>query len=318
MFMVVLVTGSTGFVGRRVVSELLAHNHGVRCLVHSPGAERIFSAGRVDVQYGSVNDPDSLSSACQGVEAVIHLVAVIRQRGRVTFDRVNHQGTANVVAAAKEAGSVKDLIQVSAIGATQNPKFPYLYSKWLGEQAVIDGGFPHTIIRPSLIFGPEDEFTNALAALIKVSLLVPVIGTGRNRFQPIHVDDVAKAIVLALGRSDLKGRIVEIGGPDQLSYNGIVEILARTLGKRRLRFHLPAWAVWLNVALMEKMVPHPPLTTEELRMLSIRNVAELSEVEESFGFTPRPVQGNVDYIKNIGWRDAMKTVSGIAAAHGGH
>ena len=312
--MVVLVTGPTGFVGRRVVNELLEHNHAVRCLVRTPGAERVFPRGAVDVQYGDVNDLDALAGAGQGVDAVIHLVAVILQRGQATFDRINHHGTANVVAAAKEAGSVKDFIHVSAIGAAQNPRLPYLYSKWRGEQAVVNSGLPYTIVRPSLIFGPGDEFTNALAALVKVFPAVPVIGTGRNRFQPIHVDDVAKAIVLALGRSGLRDRIVEIGGPGQLSYNDIVGILARTLGKRRLKFHLPAWAVWPNVALMEKLLPKPPLNTEELRMLSIRNVAELSEVEESFGFLPRPLEGNVDYVKDIKWGDAVKTLSGFTPA----
>ncbi len=312
--MVVLVTGPTGFVGRRVVNELLERNYAVRCLVRAPGSERVFPRDAVDVHYGDVNDRNALSSAMLGADAVIHLVAIILQRGQATFDRVNHQGTANVVAAAKQAGTVKDFIHVSAVGASQNPKLPYLYSKWRGEQAVVNSGLPYTILRPSLIFGPGDEFTNALAALVKVFPLVPVIGMGRNRFQPIHVEDVAKAVVLALGRSDLKDKTVEIGGPAQLSYNEIVTVLARALGKRRLRFHVPAWAIWPNVLLMQKLLPKPPLNTEELRMLSIRNVAELGEVEESFGFDPRPLEGNLDYLKDIKLGDAMKTLSGMAPA----
>lgn len=312
--MVVLVTGSTGFLGRKVVQELLKHNHQVRCLVHTPGRERVFVPRSVDVQYGAVTDPDALASACRGVDAVIHLVAIILQRGQSTFDLINRQGTANVVAAARAAGTVNELIMISAIGATSNRRYPYLFSKWQAERAVIDSGLPYTIIRPSLIFGEGDEFINALASLVRIFPVVPVIGTGRNRFQPIQVEDVARCIVLAMGRGDLKGKTVEIGGPEQLSYNEIVGLLASTLQKRRLRFHVPSLLVWPNVMLMQKLLPRPPLNTEELRMLSIRNVAELDTVEKEFGFKPRPVAGNIDFVNSIGAGDAWKTVLGFMPA----
>ena len=312
--MVVLVTGSTGFLGRRVVHELLTHSHQVRCLVHTPGHERIFAPRSVDVQYGSVSDPDALASACQGVESVIHLVAIIQQRKGATFDSVNRQGTANVVAAAKDAGGVKEFVQISAIGASGNRSYPYLHSKWEGEQEVIKSGLPYTILRSSLMFGEGDEFTNSLAALVRVSPLVPVIGTGRNRLQPIDVNDVARCIVLALDRDDLKGRTIEIGGPEQLSYNEIVGLLAQTLGRRHFRFHVHPWLVWPNVALMQRFLPKPPINTEELRMLSIRNVAELETVEEVFGFAPRPFAGNIDYVKKISFSDALKTMLGFMPA----
>ena len=312
--MVVLVTGSTGFLGRRVVQELLQHNHQVRCLVHTPGRERLFALRSVDVQYGAVTDPDALASACRGVDAIIHLVAIILERGQSTFDSINRQGTANLVAAAKAAGTVKELVMVSAIGATSNRRYPYLCSKWQAERAVIESGLPHTIIRPSLIFGEGDEFINALASLVRVLPVVPVIGTGRNRFQPIQVEDVARCIVLALGRGDLKGKTVEIGGPEQMSYNEVLGLLARTLHKRRLRIHVPAFLVWPNVMLMQKFLPKPPLNTEELRMLSIRNVAELDTVEEVFGFKPRPLAGNIDFVKSIGAKGAWQTVLGFMPA----
>jgi len=312
--MVVLVTGSTGFLGRRVVQELLRHNHQVRCLVHTPGRERVFPPRSVDVQYGAVTDPDSLASACRGVDTIIHLAAIILQRGQSTYDLINRQGTANVVVAGKEAGTVKELIQVSAIGATSSQRYPYLYSKWQAEQAVIGGGLPYTIIRPSLIFGEGDEFINALASLVRILPLVPVIGTGRNRFQPIQVEDVARCISLALGRGDLKGKTVEIGGPERLSYNDILRLLAETLHKRRLWVHVPSPLVWPSVMLMQKVLPKPPLNTEELRMLSIRNVAELDTVEQVFGFKPRPVEGNIDFVKSIGPWDALKAVLGFMPA----
>ncbi len=312
--MVVLVTGATGFVGRRVVRELLDHQYPVRCLVHTPGRERIFAPGSVDVHYGSVSDPAALDSAFLGVDSVIHLVGIIRQQGRATFDAVNRQGAANVVEAAKRAGSVTDLIYVSAIGAANNPRLPYMHSKWQAEQQVIDSGMPYTIVRPSLVFGPGDEFTNALGALVKVTPLVPVVGTGRNRFQPIHVDDLARCLALTPGRGNVRNRIVEVGGPEQLSYNDMVGLISRTLEKSRLLVHLPAWLFWLNVWVMEKVMPKPPLNMEELRMISVRNVADQTGVADTFGFFPRTMDGNMEYLKDISFSDGLKTMLGFMPA----
>jgi uncharacterized protein YbjT (DUF2867 family) len=313
--MVVLVTGATGFVGRRVVQELLDRNHEVRCLVHSPGRERIFAPRSVDIQYGSVTDPDALASACQGVEQVVHLVAIIRQSKGATFSRVNHQGTANLVRAAAQSGSVRHFVHLSAIGASSNRRFPYLYSKWQGEQEVINSGLPYTVLRSSLMYGPGDEFVSALASLVRITPLVPVVGLGRNRLQPIAVKDVARCIALALNRDDLKGKTIEIGGPEQLSYNQIVGLVARTMGKRRLRIHIPVWLMRINVALMERLLPRPPITTEELRMLPIRNVADVDTVEEVFGFTPRSMKGNIDFANSIGFKDGLKVSLGFMPSH---
>ena len=139
--LVVLVTGGTGFLGRRVVRELLERDHQVRVLVHTPGSERMFPHRQVAVQYGSVRDPVSLSSAFYDVEAVVHLVGIIRQGRHDSFEDVHREGTANVLAAAKEAGA-SHFLHVSVIGAANDRSYPYLYSKWRGEQEVVNGGIP--------------------------------------------------------------------------------------------------------------------------------------------------------------------------------
>ena len=313
--MTVLVTGATGFLGRRVVQKLLEHNYQVRCLVHSPGRERIFPPGQVDVYYGDINSPEALASACRGVEQVVHLVGIIRERRGATYHQVNRVGVENVVAAARAGGSLRHLVLISALGAANDPAFPYLHSKWQGEQAVVNSGLPYTILRPSVIFGEGDEFLNALAALVRLFPLVPVVGSGRNRMQPIAAEDVAQCIVLSLSRPDLRGHILEIGGPAQVSYNDIVAAVARALGHRRLRAHIPYGLMWLNVVLLQRFLSRPPVTTEMLRMMRVRNVAELGSVEETFGFTPKPLEGNIDYVKSLSFADALKINLGVVPPH---
>ena len=313
--MTVLVTGPTGFLGRRVVQKLIDHSYDVRCLVHSPGRERIFPHGSVDVYYGDINNVEALTSACKGIDQVIHLVAVIRESGGATYDSVNRVGTQNVVSAAKEAGGVKQFVLVSAVGAVNNPDFPYLQSKWQGEQAVINSGLPFTIIRPSIIFGAGDEFLNSLAALVRVAPLVPVISSGRNRMQPIWVEDVAQCLALSLSRHDLQGHTLELGGPAQLSYNEIVGIVARAMGKRRLRLHVPMWIMRINVALMKLLMSRPPINSEMLKMMRVRNVAEMGMVEQTFGFTPRPLDGNIGFVNDVTFSDALKINLGSMPSH---
>jgi len=307
--LLVLVTGATGFLGRRVVRQLQEHGHDVRCLVHTPGRERMFPERTVDVHYGSVLDADVLSELFYDVGAVIHLVSTIGQFRGVTFDQVNRQGVANVVASAV-ANRVKHFIQVSVIGATNDPAYAYFYSKWRGEREVAGGGVPYTIIRSSLMFGEGDVFINPLAALTRVFPLVPVVGSGRNRFQPIAVDDVARCIVSAVDREDLKGKTIEIGGPQQLSYNEIMAVVARTMGKRRLRIHLPMWLVYLAAATLGRLKKRPLATSDQLRMLATRNVAEPGTVEQTFGFTPRTLEGNIEYVKTIGFGEGLRVAMG--------
>jgi len=216
--------------------------------------------------------------------------------------------------AAKGAG-VKHFLHVSAIGAANNPAYPYLHSKWLGEQEVISSGLPYTILRPSLVFGEGDEFLNTLAGLVRVFPLVPVAGSGQNRFQPIAVADVARCLVLALGRDDLKGKTIEVGGPQQLSYNDLVSIVAQTLGRRRLRLHIPVWLMQLSVSMMQKFQPRPPVTIDQLRMLPVPNVTGLDTVAQTFGFTPKPLEGNIDFVRSVSFADGVKIIAGVMPSH---
>jgi NADH dehydrogenase len=173
---------------------------------------------------------------------------------------------------------------------------------------------PYTIIQSSIMFGEGDEFLNNLAGVIRAALIVPIIGSGRNRFQPIAVEDVARCLAQAVDREDLKGKTVEIGGPEQLSYNEIVSVVARTLDKRRFRIHVPMWAMYLPTAILQRVLPRSPVTTDLLRMLAIRNVAETGAVENAFGFTPRTMEGNIDFVRLVGFWDGVKIALGTMPA----
>ncbi len=307
--MVVLVTGATGFLGRRVVRELLERRHQVRCLVHTPGRERIFNHRAVEVQYGNVREPASLSNAFYDVQAVVHLVGIIRGRRRNSFEDIHREGTANVLAAAKEAGA-SHFLHVSVIGAANDQTYPYLYTKWLGEQEVIGSGVPYTIFRPSVLFGEGDEFLNVLAGLVRLFPMVPVAGSGKNRYHPLAADDLARCIAMTLGRENLKGQTLELGGTKRMSYNEVVSEVASAMGKRRLRFHLPVWLMYVAATVSQGFMPRPPITTDQLKMLSVRSVAELGEVERVFGFTPRSMEGNIDFVNSVGVADGIQMLMG--------
>ena len=313
--MQVLVTGATGFLGRRVVSELLAHHHQVRCLVHSPGKERFLDQSMVDVHYGNISDTDSITQAMFDVQAVVHLVGIIRPRRGATFEGVHRQGTANVLEAAKSGGA-REIIYVSALGATPNPTYPYLNSKYEGEVRVAGSGLDYTILRPSVIFGRGDEFLTALAGLVRLGPVVPVIGPGKNRMQPIAVEDTARCIAASVGNSLVKGRVIDLAGPDRLSYNDLLDEVARAMDRRIQRIHIPTAVAWPAVALMQGLVPRPPITTGQLRMLAIRNVSEGREVEEAFGFTPKPLRGNIGYVNGVTFGDALRMTLGLGMGRG--
>ncbi len=312
--MTVLVTGASGLLGRRVVQHLLETNHEVRAMVRRPGSERVLATPPTDICYGDVSNPDALAEACRDITAVIHLVAVIRGGPR-QFDAINRQGTENIVAAAKEAGSVKRFIHVSALGAANTPRLQYLHSKWQGEQAVISSGLPYVILRPSLIFGPGDEFTTSVAALVRTMPVIPVIGSGNNRLQPIHVDDVARCIALSVSGNIRGNRTVEIGGPEQLSYNEIVSVVGRTLGRKVRKVNVPLWKMRLPVTIMEKVTPRAPINRAMLQLVTLRNVAEPDSVERVFGFRPRPLYGNIDHVRSLTAGQAIRINLGMSAGH---
>ena len=308
----ILVTGATGFVGRRVVERLSSSRQNVRALTRSGGAA-ILPWG-VKIAVGDVLDPKSLTPAMQGVDAVVHLVAVIREVGDRTFQRVNYEGTKNVLEAAKKAG-VDRIVCVSTVGSTSDPDVPYLYSRWMAEEEISRSDLDYTVVRFTIGFGEGDEFLNRFAAIVKMSPLVPVVGDGKSVFQPISVDDVARCVVESIGRQDLEGKTVDIGGPDYFTYDELIDLVAETLGVKVAKIHVPVSVMTPAATVMEALSPHPPVTREQLKMIAVGENTSLDSVERNFGFSPLPVRGSIDYLHKISIGDAMRMNLGYMPTH---
>ena len=290
----VAVTGGTGFVGRHVVRALVGAGHEV--VVISTGARSRVVPPSVRFVQADVTDSPSLAEMFAGCQAVINLVAIIREHGNVTFDLVNRVGSERVAEAARAAG-VAHLIQQSANGADPDPAYPYLQTKWAGEEAVIGSGVPYTVLRPSLIFGPGDGFFTLLSRVIRLTPVTVVAGDGSTLFQPISVDDVAQCMLIALERGP-SHRVHTIGGPEHLSYNEIVGIIKVAIGAHRYTVHAPVPAMVPLAFLMQTLLPRPPLTLDQLRMLPINNITRLDSVPAVFGFEPESFTENAEYLQD--------------------
>ncbi|MCH7836515.1 MAG: complex I NDUFA9 subunit family protein [Chloroflexi bacterium] len=290
----ILVTGGSGFIGRRVVSRLADGGSNLRVLAR--GQRHADLPEGVEVARGDVVSGEGLPEAMAGVEKVVHLVAIIRESGGQTFEANIWHGTEKVVEAAK-AAEVKKLVYVSAIGAQDNPTYRYLHAKWQAERAVKLSGLPYTILRPSIVFGEGDEFINALAGLVRYNPVVPVAGDGKARFQPIWVEDLVTCIVACLDEDAHAGQTLEIGGPEQLTYDELLDVVKEALGRSRIKVHVPLAVMRPLAQVMEWVLPKPPVTGEQLKMLALDNIAETDSVMRQFGVQPRRLADSLDYIK---------------------
>ncbi len=262
----VAVTGASGFVGNWVVSELLARGHEVRCLVRRGSEGRLKAASRVALVYGDVLDQEAVSRLVQGCEAAIHLVGIIREfpgRG-ITFEKVHYEATVKMVDAAKAAG-VRRFLQMSALGARPEAD-PYHTTNFRADEYVRASGVTYTIFRPSVIYGPEDKSINLFARQIKSYRVVPIIGSGLYRMQPVPVWTVAQAFARALELEPAENRVYEVGGPEPLTFNAVIDTLAEVLNRRVLKVHLVVWNIRLFARLFGRF-PWFPLTVGQIRML---------------------------------------------------
>lgn len=294
----ILLTGATGFVGGYVARRLVSQGARLRCLVRQTSiatGDRLAALG-VELALGDVTDPDSLARAVKGVEAVIHLVAVIVERGQATFQRVNYQGTLNLLAACQGA-QVRRFLHMSNIGVGPEASFPFMHSKWRAEEEVRRSGLDWTVFRSSIMFGAGDEFVTKLAGMVRKAPLAPIIGSGGTRFQPIWVEDTARCLALALEKADTVGRVIPIGGPEHLTYEEIIDLIIEALGVRKPKVHIPVALMMPVAAIMAALQTRPLITPGQLSQLALDNTTELDAVERAFGFRPASLREKIGYIR---------------------
>ena len=301
----ILVTGASGFVGSHVVPELVGAGHRVVALVRDDRAAARVTA-RLDVdQVRSVTfrtgDPVAgvgLADALLCVDAVVHLVAIARDRdGGKSLRKVNLGGTEAMLRAAEAAG-VRRFVHVGAMGVTDDPDLHYASSKARAEAAVRASALDWTVLKPSLLWGPRDGFFNIVADLVRTSpLVVPVPGSGRSRFQPFAVADLAICVRMSVDDPRTIGRSIELGGPRYWTYREITrEVLAGMRKKRRIvPMPLPIIGAVAGAA---ELVHLPfPVATDQLRQLRLDNVGPLDGCYAAFGFVPRAMEGQLWYLR---------------------
>lgn len=302
----ILVTGPSGFVGSYVVPALIEAGHRVVALVRSEAAGRLVlgrlaaeDRAAVELRTGDVTRFDTLGPVLAGVDAVVHLVAIPRDRdGGASLRLVNTEGTRNVVVGMREAG-VRRLVHMGAMGVADDPALHYASSKAKAEALVRESGLDWTILKPSLQWGERDGFFNILAGLVRLSPgVVPVPGSGTSRFQPIAATDVARVTALALERPETIGQAYELGGPRWWTYREIAGEVLAGMGARRAIVPMPVPLISLVARSSEALRLPFPVASDQLRQLRLDNVAEdLDGVERAFGFRPLDMAGQLGYLR---------------------
>ncbi|WP_454918383.1 complex I NDUFA9 subunit family protein [Xanthobacter sediminis] len=280
----VTVFGGSGFLGRHVVRALALRGYRVRVAVRRPELAGFLQplgyVGQIQVVQANVRFPESVARAVAGADAVVNSVGVLVESGRQRYDAVHVAGARAVAEAAARTGA--PLVHVSAIGADKASPSGYGRSKADGEEAVTAAHGAAVILRPSLVFGPEDAFFNRFAAMAQLSPVLPLIGGGVTRFQPVFVGDVALAVQRAVDGKAKAGTVYELGGPEVRTFKDLMELMLREIGARKVLLNVPFGLAGL-IAVLTQWIPGAPLTTDQVAMLKADNV--VSEAATAGGRT---------------------------------
>lgn len=307
--MTILVTGAAGYLGNQTVKKLVAQGRPVRALVRkrAKAALRLADvAGQIDIVEGDVTRPESLAPAMSDVSAVIHTVAIAMEKGGQTYESVNTQGTVNVLNAAEAAG-VRRFINMSQNGASSDLPYRFLASKGRAQEYVAASSMQWTALRPSAIFGRQDEFFNTFARLLKITPLVfPLIGGGKAEFQPVSVADVVEAVIRCLDDDSTIGAELTLGGPEVLTLGEIERRIMDALGARRLLVPAPVALLRPAVALLQALLPGSPVSTSLLDLLAVPNTVPDNALVSRFGMTPIPFAGeHIQYLNDNSLGDTL-------------
>jgi uncharacterized protein YbjT (DUF2867 family) len=278
----IVITGATGFVGEEIVKQARAAGHPVRAIVREPQRAR-WLADRYGVElfHGNVLSAASIEGAMRGANCVIHLVGIIREWKESTFERAHTEATKHVVDEARKS-DVKRFLHMSALGTRANARSRYHQTKWAAEEYVRKSWLAWTIFRPSVIYGPKDKSVNTLLTVMRRLPFVPVLGSGNTRIQPVSVATVAEAFVAAIRNDSTIGKTYDLCGPEAFTWNELYDKLQSRIGSRKPKLHLPLPVARLQAAVFELVLPNPPFTRDQLRMLEEDNVGDPEAAERDF------------------------------------
>lgn len=300
--MTILVTGAAGYLGNLTVKKLVAMGRPVRAMVRNSEKANIRLkdvADKIEIVEGDVTNRDSLQPLMKDVTAVIHYVAIAMEKGGQTYEEVNYQGTVNMVDAATDAG-VKRFINMSQNGAKSDLPYRFLASKGRAQEYVAQSSLQWTAMRPSAIFGPQDEFFNTFARLLKITPVVfPLIGGGTAEFQPVSSQDVVEAVVRSLDDDSTIGKELVLGGPEVLTLGKIEKRIIDAMDTWRLLVPAPVFLLRPAVVVMQSLLPGSPVSTSLLELLSVPNTVEDNALVNHFGMEPIPFSGeHIQYLNN--------------------
>ncbi|MEQ8653703.1 MAG: complex I NDUFA9 subunit family protein [Kiloniellales bacterium] len=271
---IITLFGGSGFLGRYLVRHLARQGHILRIAVRHPERANFLKplgdVGQITPVPASLLHEESVRRAVEGADAVVNFVGILYERGQRSFQAVHVEGARRVAAAASDAGA-QTLVHVSAIGADAGAPARYAKSKAAGETAVMSAFPKATIIRPSIVIGPEDDFFNRFAAMTRISPALPLIGGGTTRFQPVYVGDVAEAIAKTLLEPGHAGKLYELGGPQVYTFKQLMELLLSEIARKRILINLPSSLASFNARFLE-LLPVPPLTRDQVLLLKQDNV----------------------------------------------
>lgn len=306
----ILVTGGSGYLGSHIVRKLVEAGKSVRVMVHNrQRAERESRLNGLSIEWveADVTRPESLVAALDGVETIVHTVAIAIEKGGRTYESINYQGTVNLVDAAKKLG-IRRFINISQLGASPDLPYRFLASKGRAQAYVAQSGLDWTAFRPSVIWGPEDEFANTFAKLVPLTpLIFPIVGGEDARFEPVWVEDVASSVLKALDDPSTAQQEFELGGPEILTLEEIERRTLTAVGARRWMIPFPMPLLGVIVTLMELLLPAPPVTRSLLELLAVSNVTSNNAiarfVDQPRAFTPENVR---DYMRSFKVSQTLK------------
>ena len=295
---VVTIFGGAGFIGRYIVQSLARQGMQIRLVCRRPEeglrCKPMGDVGQIVPVAANIRNKSSVAAAIDGSDVVINLVGVLFKRGLQNFDTIHIEGARTVAQEAANSG-VKRLIHLSAIGADINSSSEYARSKGYGEKAIFEAFADATILRPSLVFGPEDDFFNRFAGLARLLPAIPVIGS-KTKFQPVYVGDIAKAVAACLNDKGTVGSCYELGGPTIHTFHELMEIMLNEIGRKRVLIPIPFWAASVQALILEHLripffLPKPMLTRDQVQLLKSDNVVGGSILGmRDLGIVPTPLQ----------------------------